>query len=85
MTELEHELYKASEVADLLRLNKKTLYGWIRRGRAFAIRTPSGGIRIRREEVERLLGQNPADSPSRLKTAGVVFAGPEGVDSTSST
>ena len=52
---LEHELYKAGEVAALLRLNTKTLYGWIKRGRAAAIRTPSGGIRIKRDEVLRLV------------------------------
>lgn len=68
MTELEHELYKAGEVAALLRLNTKTLYGWIKKGRAHAIRTPSGGIRIRREEVARLLDQQPK------------VAGDEGVD-----
>lgn len=55
MIHLEHELYKASEVAALLRLNTKTLYGWIKRGRAQAIRTPSGGIRILRSEVMRLV------------------------------
>lgn len=55
MIKLEHELYKAGEVAALLRLNTKTLYGWIKRGRAACIRTPSGGIRVRREEVLRLL------------------------------
>lgn len=68
MVELEYELYKASEVAKLLRLNTKTLYGWIKRGRAHAIRTPSGGIRIRREEVQRLLAELPD------------VAGGEGVD-----
>lgn len=65
MVKLEHELYKAGEVAALLRLNTKTLYGWIKRGRASCIRTPSGGIRVRREEVLRLLD---------------VVAGEEGVD-----
>lgn len=59
MIHLEHELYKASEVAALLRLNTKTLYGWIKRGRASAVRTPSGGIRILRSEVERLLKKQP--------------------------
>lgn len=59
MIRLEHELYKAGEVAALLRLNTKTLYGWIKRGRAFAVRTPSGGIRIMREEVFRLLELRP--------------------------
>jgi len=65
MIQLEHELYKASEVAALLRLNTKTLYGWIKKGRALCIRTPSGGIRIRREEVLRLMD---------------VVAGEQGVD-----
>lgn len=69
MVELEYELYKASEVAALLRLNtKKTLYDWIKRGRVGVIRTPSGGIRIRREEVQRLLAGLPD------------VAGGEGVD-----
>ena len=68
MIELKHELYKAREVADLLRLNTKTLYGWINRGRVEAIRTPTGGIRIRRDEVLRLV-REAAD-----------VAGGEGVD-----
>lgn len=59
MIQLEHELYKASEVANLLRLNTKTLYGWIKRGRANVIRTPSGGIRFLRAEVLRLLDARP--------------------------
>lgn len=52
---LEHELYKAREVAALLRLNTKTFYGWIHRGKVAAIRTPGGGIRVKRDEVLRLL------------------------------
>lgn len=55
MIHLEHELYKAREVAAMLRLNTKTLYGWINKGKVAVIRTPSGGIRIPRLEVNRLL------------------------------
>jgi len=55
MIELEHELYKAREVAALLRLNTKTFYGWVKRGKAEVIRTPTGGIRVRRDEVLRLV------------------------------
>jgi predicted site-specific integrase-resolvase len=55
MIHLEHELYKAREVAAMLRLNTKTLYGWINKGRVNVIRTPSGGIRIPRLEVMRLV------------------------------
>lgn len=73
MIQLEHELYKASEVAALLRLNTKTLYGWIKRGRALAIRTPSGGIRITRLEVLRLVAMNPAQDDEDV-------AGGQGVD-----
>lgn len=57
MIELEHELYKAREVAALLRLNTKTFYGWLKRGQATAIRTPTNGIRVRRDEVLRLLDE----------------------------
>lgn len=71
--QLEHELYTASEVALMLRLkNPKTLYGWIKRGKLTCIRTPTGGIRIRHEEVERLLSTH-------------VVPGEGGVDITSST
>lgn len=57
MIHLEYELYKAREVAALLRLNTKTLYGWVKRGRVSVIRTPSGGIRVPRAEVIRLLDE----------------------------
>lgn len=55
MIVLEHELYKAKEVAALLRLNTKTFYGWVHKGRAQVIRTPTGGIRVAKAEVLRLL------------------------------
>ena len=55
MIELEHEFYKAREVAAFLRLNTKTLYGWVKRGKVNVIRTPSGGIRVPRLEVLRLV------------------------------
>lgn len=73
MIQLEHELYKASEVAHLLRLNTKTLYGWIKRGRASVIRTPSGGIRFLRVEVLRLLDARPPQDVEDV-------AGGQGVD-----
>lgn len=68
MIELEHELYKAGEVAAILRLNTKTLYGWIKKGKVNIIRTPSGGIRVPRLEVMRLVATLP------------VVAGEQGVD-----
>lgn len=54
---LEHELYKAREVAALLRLNTKTFYGWVHRGKVASFRTPGGGIRVKRDEVLRLVAE----------------------------
>lgn len=71
MIKLEHELYKAREVAALLRLNTKTLYGWIARGEVGVLRTPGGGIRVTRDELVRLL--------TKYGLVGEV-AGGEGVD-----
>ncbi len=58
MIQLEYELYKAREVAALLRLNTKTLYGWVKKGRVSVIRTPSGGIRVPKAEVARLIAEH---------------------------
>lgn len=58
MIQLEHELYKAREVACLLRMNTKTLYGWVKNGKVSVIRTPSGGIRVPRSEVLRLVDEH---------------------------
>lgn len=72
MIVLEHELYKAREVAGLLRLNTKTLYGWIKKGRVSVIRTPTGGIRVLKAELVRLLAQEGIQVED--------VAGGEGVD-----
>lgn len=58
MIQLEYELYKAREVAALLRLNTKTFYGWVKKGRVAVIRTPSGGIRVPKAEVIRLVAEH---------------------------
>lgn len=58
MIELEFELFKAREVAALLRLNTKTFYGWVKKGQVHVVRTPSGGIRVPKAEVQRLLDEH---------------------------
>lgn len=63
MVQLEHEFYKAREVAALLRMNTKTLYGWIKEGKANALYTPTGGIRISRDEVLRLVEEYAKPAP----------------------
>ena len=77
------ELFKAREVAILLRLNTKSLYTHINKGLIRVIRTPTGGIRVPKEEVVRLLGE--VEEPARLKAAGLMWlpsedADEEGVD-----
>ena len=39
------------EVADIFRVSRKAVFGWLRTGRLPHIRTPGGGIRIRRDDV----------------------------------
>ncbi len=49
------------EVAELLQVDLSTVTRWIRYGRLPAIRTPGGQYRVRREDVERLLGRPVED------------------------
>jgi excisionase family DNA binding protein len=51
--------YRAREVADLLGVDVKTVYVWVRSGSIAHIRTPTGGVRIRGEEVRAMLAGQP--------------------------
>jgi excisionase family DNA binding protein len=44
-----------AEVADIFRVSKSTVTGWVHSGKIPSIRTPGRGIRFRREHVEALL------------------------------
>ncbi|MCD6360541.1 MAG: helix-turn-helix domain-containing protein [Armatimonadetes bacterium] len=50
-------LYRVSEVADILRVTKQTVYNWIRGGKIKAVRLPSGSLRIPESEVKRILSE----------------------------
>lgn len=52
-------LVKAKRVAELLGVDVKTVYVWVRAGSIAHLRTPTGGVRIRGEEVERMLRGEP--------------------------
>jgi excisionase family DNA binding protein len=43
------------EVADIFRVSRKTVFGWLSDGKLPHIRTPGRGIRIKREHIEALL------------------------------
>lgn len=53
------ELLTTAEVAEMLRVSQSTVQRWVQLGQLDAIRLPSGGIRIRREDVDKLLKREP--------------------------
>lgn len=53
------DFYKAKEVADLLKVDTKTVYSWVKADAVAHIRTPTGGVRIRGSEVDRMLAGLP--------------------------
>ena len=51
-------IYTAEEVADLLRLNKVTIYRYIREGRLRATRTGNRNYRVTAADIDRFLSEN---------------------------
>ena len=51
------ELLTSSEAARMLRVSKATITRYVRLGQLPAIRLPSGHLRIRRRDIDRLLKQ----------------------------
>lgn len=54
------ELLTSAEVAELLRVSRSTVTRYARLGQLPVIRLPSGYLRFRREDIERLLRQAEA-------------------------
>lgn len=52
---VEDELYTATEVAAYFKVNVKTVYTWAKRGKLPIVRTPSGGIRVTGDVMDRLV------------------------------
>ncbi|TMC09413.1 MAG: helix-turn-helix domain-containing protein [Chloroflexi bacterium] len=55
------DLLTSAEAAQMLRVSQKTIARWVRLGHLAAIRLPSGQLRIRRLDVQKLLGDRPAE------------------------
>jgi excisionase family DNA binding protein len=51
----ENELLTPSEVAEMFRVNPKTVTRWARSGKISAVRTLGGHRRFRASEIQRLL------------------------------
>jgi excisionase family DNA binding protein len=59
------ELLTSSEAARMLRVSKATITRYVRLGQLPAIRLPSGHLRIRRRDIERLLQQGDENEQDR--------------------
>jgi len=53
----ENELLTPGEVADMFRVNPKTVTRWARAGKISAVRTLGGHRRFRASEIQRLLDE----------------------------
>lgn len=51
-------MLKISEVAEQLNVSYWTVRRWIKQGKLNVVRLPSGGYRVKREELERITGTN---------------------------
>jgi len=49
------ELLTTAEAAQMLRVSQKTIARWVRLGQLPGVRLPSGQLRIKRAEVDKLL------------------------------
>lgn len=64
---VEHPLMMASEVAELFRVDVKTVYSWVKKGKLDNKPTPTGGVRIPTAQVNALLaGEEIMDEFSQL-------------------
>ena len=57
--DLNAEFFKAKEVAELVGVDPKTVYTWVNAGKVAHIRTLGNGIRIRGDEVRRMMAGQP--------------------------
>ncbi len=55
MSEFER-LYRVKEVCEILRIDRRTLWKWIKEGKIRAIKLPSGRHRIPESEIRKILG-----------------------------
>ncbi len=49
------ELLTVKEVALTLNVQRQTVWNWVKKGKLPAVRLPSGRIRVRKEEIVKLL------------------------------
>ncbi|WP_446715549.1 helix-turn-helix domain-containing protein [Bacillus sp. OTU530] len=59
------KLYRLSEAAKILAVSVRTLQRWDVDGKVKFIRTPNGKRRISKREIQKILGEPPAESLER--------------------
>lgn len=52
-----YDLMTPEQVAEVFQVQIRTVQKWVREGRLKGVRTPTNGIRIRREDLEALLAE----------------------------
>jgi excisionase family DNA binding protein len=52
---LTKDMYKVSELAQILHVSSRTIYNWINAGRVKALRLGPSSTRVTRREIQRLL------------------------------
>ncbi|MHA1835151.1 MAG: helix-turn-helix domain-containing protein [Candidatus Baldrarchaeia archaeon] len=50
--------YRVKEVCEILRIDRRTLWKWIKEGKIRAIKLPSGRHRIPESEIRKILGES---------------------------
>lgn len=64
---VEHPLMTAREVAKLFRVDVKTVYSWVQKGKLDNVATPTGGVRLKTSQVTAILnGSEIMDEFSQL-------------------
>ena len=57
MTTAQYEpVFTVNELADLVRVSRHRVYGWISDGHVSVVKTTGGNLRIRKSEVDRIMG-----------------------------
>jgi excisionase family DNA binding protein len=73
VTETEHELLTIREAAEVLRVSEVTISRWIKQGRLPALRVGPRAIRIRRDDLDKVVTPAPESADSDSTSVRTVY------------